>query len=112
MSADDGFIVSRLSQPEDEYGIFYYMGEDPNRFTRDNARRTYSNPVHAILAAHKLQAEEMTEYGVSVRTHVLTDTSDFFEYNTNEILSQGSPLILELTRMVNHAKEATTVVAF
>ena len=89
MSADNGYIVARLDQKEDEYGIFYYSGDNDKPFTRENAERTYTNPVHAILEAHKIQASEKTEYGVNVRPSVLYDTSNFFEYNTNEIVKAG-----------------------
>jgi hypothetical protein len=87
MSADNGYVVSRLAQLQDEYGIYYY-GSAGLVFecTRENATATYTNPLHAILAAHKLNAAVPTEYGVRVQTHVLADTHDYFQYNTNEIV--------------------------
>lgn len=89
MSADNGYVVSRLAQPQDEYGIFYYSGDGSSSYTRDDAEKTFTNPVHAILEAHILQNESRTEYGVYVRNHVLADCKDHFQFNTNEIVKAG-----------------------
>jgi hypothetical protein len=86
MSADDGYAVARLDQKDDEWGIFHYIGDDTSLFTRERALSTYSNPIHAILEAHRVNDKSPTEYGVYVRWHVLTDCKDYFQFNTNEIV--------------------------
>lgn len=88
MSADNGYIVSHLDQFHEEYGIFHYWAsdEDEPTYTQERAIATYTNPIHAILEAHKLERDSHTEYGVSVRAHVLEDTHRYFDYNTNEIV--------------------------
>ena len=87
MSADNGYIVAKVDDRNNEWGIFHYFASNDREptYTHERAIATYSNPVHTILAAHKLERDSYTEYGVSVSAQVLEDTHHYFDYNTNEI---------------------------
>jgi hypothetical protein len=76
MSADNGYIVSKLTEGEDQrlYGIFdldYSDDKPPEWYTEENARQLYLDPVMAILMAHRLEQEYGTEYGVFINNSVL-----------------------------------------
>jgi len=78
MSADNGYIVSKLALGEDQrlYGIFDYcasVDEPPSYYTEANALDCFLDPVMAILMAHRREKEWSTEYGVYVHGSVLGD---------------------------------------
>jgi len=78
MSADNGYIVSKLTEGQDQrlYCIFDYcasVDEPPSYYIKANARQVHEDPVMAILMAHRLEQEYGTEYGVYVHSLVLKD---------------------------------------
>lgn len=82
MSADNGYVVSKIHNEDNLYGIFYYnsVSEDyPSQwYTESNAMQVWTHPVGAILMAHKMESVEPTEYGVHVNALVLKDAKSYF----------------------------------
>lgn len=82
MSADNGHAVMKIYESTNEYGIFYYNASATyyhSYYKRENATAVYSHPVAAILEAHRLEAFNRTEYGVSVSDVVLKDCEDYYK---------------------------------
>jgi hypothetical protein len=67
MSSDNGYQVLPVDDRPEEWGIFYYQGDnnEPACPAR-NARMIESNPIAAILKAHRIDKRDRTEYGVYV----------------------------------------------
>lgn len=81
MSADNGYVVSKIHNENNLYGIFYYYASDdyPSQwYTEDNAMQVWTHPVAAIIAAHRIQSLEPTEYGVHINALVLKDSENYF----------------------------------
>jgi hypothetical protein len=75
MSADNGYIVSKLHD-QDEYGVFYESGSadyPPEAYSFNNALEVYTDPVAAVIAAHERNRRNTTEYGVYVNGAVIKD---------------------------------------
>jgi hypothetical protein len=75
MSADNGYTVSLVYREPNRFGIFYESASVDHGgiwYTSENAERVYSNPIAAIVAAHRLNDESPTEYGVYVNSLVLS----------------------------------------
>lgn len=73
MSADNGYLVHHCDFNPSHVGVFYYnasVGRPPDWYTFDNAEEVYSNEIDAVIAAHKLDQSNRTEYGVTVSNSV------------------------------------------
>lgn len=75
MSADNGLYVAHVENTMDRYGIWHYFAsmDDYPPALVDNAYEIFDHPLKAIIAAHRLQKSEQTEYGVYVTVQVLYD---------------------------------------
>lgn len=81
MSADNGYVVSKVQNEENLYGIFHYyasVDNPPQWYTEENAMQVWAHPVGAILMAHRIESFEPTEYGVHVNALVLKDAENYF----------------------------------
>jgi hypothetical protein len=96
MSSDNGYVVAKFtSLGFIKYGVFYWSGDGLDSYEYEGAlikeshytidgltgergyivdsRHVYDDPQTAIVQAHKINAQNYTEYGVSVNTDVLED---------------------------------------
>jgi hypothetical protein len=80
MSADNGYVVSRINEKndgEDVWGVFHYYAssEDEIPKTLDRAEMAYTNPVIAFIEAVRADRKETypSEYGVHATDECLRD---------------------------------------
>lgn len=79
MSADNGYTVAKVEDAPG-YGIFYWQGVHWGNTLESRAAGIYSDPVAAVLAAHRLdQGMAATEYGVHLSDEVREACEPYLE---------------------------------